>query len=78
MKQFNESQLRNNLICARARKGYTQSKVAELLNIHPRTLQRWENDPIKISIDDLKALSIVYSCKVSDFFMDCDDTQSVV
>ena len=70
MKSFDENQFRNNLVAYRVRKGLTQYRVAELLNVHPKTVGRWENNPTQISLETLDTLAIVYGIKVRDFFTD--------
>ena len=38
-----ESNLAKNIIAARKQAGLTQTKLAELVGVSPRTVQRWES-----------------------------------
>lgn len=70
MRKLDPVQMKNNMVSYRTRKGMTQDDVALVLNVHPKTVCRWENEPTKVSLDVLEAMAIIYGCEVQDFFMD--------
>lgn len=70
MKRFTPEQMKLNMVAYRIRRGLTQTDVAEALNVHPKTVGRWENEPGKVSLEVLNSLAILYNCQVRDFFVD--------
>ncbi|PGS80825.1 transcriptional regulator [Bacillus cereus] len=42
---------------ARLLKGYTQSQMANLLDVHPHTYMKWEHKPDTVTVGKAKAIS---------------------
>lgn len=51
--------------------GYTQEKVAELMNCSTTTISRLENGQQCMSVQNLIRLANVLETNVADFFIDC-------
>lgn len=66
----------NNLRSYRARVGYTQDKVAEILGISRITYCDYEVNPQKVKVEMLQQIADVLNCKLSDFFVENDVTYS--
>ena len=66
----------NNLRSYRARAGYTQDKVAEILGISRITYCDYEVNPQKVKVEMLQQIADVLNCKLSDFFVENDVTYS--
>lgn len=49
------------LEAARRNAGYSQSKAAKLLGVHPQTLASWEKDSSKLSYIEAKKLGNIYN-----------------
>lgn len=60
----------NNLRSYRARAGYTQDKVAEILGISRITYCDYEVNPQKVKVEMLQQIADVLNCKLSDFFVE--------
>lgn len=66
----------NNLRSYRARAGYTQDKVAEILGISRITYCDYEVNPQKVKVEMLQQIADVLNCKLSDFFAENNVTYS--
>lgn len=66
----------NNMKSYRARAGYLQEQVAELLGVSRATYCDYEVNPQKVKIETFKKLSEIYNCKLSDFFLETKVTFS--
>lgn len=66
----------NNLRSYRARAGYTQDKVAEILGISRITYCDYEVNPQKVKVEMLQQIADVLNCKLSDFFVENSVTYS--
>lgn len=66
----------NNMKSYRARAGYLQEQVAELLGVSRATYCDYEVNPQKVKIETFKRLSEIYGCKLSDFFLENQVTVS--
>lgn len=66
----------NNLRSYRARAGYTQDKVAEILGISRITYCDYEVNPQKVKVEMLQQIADVLNCKLSDFFVENNVTYS--
>lgn len=64
----------NNMKSYRARAGYLQEQVAELLGVSRTTYCDYEVNPQKVKIETFKKLSEIYNCKLSDFFLEAKVT----
>ena len=60
----------NNLRSYRARAGYTQDKIAEILGISRVTYCDYEVNPQKVKVEILQQIADVLNCKLSDFFVE--------
>ena len=60
----------NNLRSYRARAGYTQDKVAEILGITRTTYCDYEVNPQKVKVETLQQIADILNCKLSDFFVE--------
>lgn len=52
----------------RVRAGLSQDEAALKLNINKRTLQKWENDPTKLSVGVITKLSELYGIPTDYIF----------
>jgi len=59
----------NNLKSYRARIGYTQDKMAELLGVSRNTYCEYEVNPQKVKVETLQQIADILKCKLSDFFV---------
>lgn len=66
----------NNLKSCRIRMGYTQNKTAELLGITRVTYCDYEVNPQKVKVETLQQIADVLKCKLSDFFVETNVTES--
>lgn len=66
----------NNLKSYRIRAGYTQDKMAELLGISRVTYCDYEVNPQKVKVETLQQIADVLKCKLSDFFVEYNVTES--
>lgn len=66
----------NNLKSYRMRAGYTQDKMAELLGISRVTYCDYEVNPQKVKVETYQQIADVLNCKVSDFFVEFNVTNS--
>lgn len=53
----------------RAEHGYTQAKVAELLNISTSSYIHKENGDTQFSLDEVKRLLKIFNCQFEDIFL---------
>ena len=58
----------NNLKSYRMRLGYTQEKMAQILDISRNTYCDYEVNPQKLKIETLQDIADILQCKLSDFF----------
>ena len=68
----------NNIKSYRARLGYTQEKMAELLGISRNTYCDYEVNPQKVRVETLQQIADILMCKLSDFFAELNVTKSNV
>lgn len=66
----------NNMKSLRNRVGYTQDKMAELLNISRVTYCDYEVNPQKVKIEIFQQIADILKCKLSDFFVEYNVTNS--
>lgn len=66
----------NNIRSYRAKLGYTQDKVAELLSISRVTYCDYETNPQKVRVETLQQIADVLNCNLSDFFVESNVTNS--
>lgn len=66
----------NNLKMYRTRIGYTQEKIANILNISRATYCDYEVNPQKLKIETLQDIADVLKCDLSDFFVQISVTES--
>ena len=66
----------NNLKMYRTRIGYTQEKIANILNISRATYCDYEVNPQKLKIETLQDIADVLKCDLSDFFVQINVTES--
>lgn len=59
----------NNLKAYRARAGYTQEDVANLLGITRATYCNYEVNPAKVDVGTLQKIADILHCNLSDFFV---------
>lgn len=52
----------------RAEKGYTMEEIAEMLEIHRETLQKYENNPFSMGIGTLLKMLNIYEINTTYFF----------
>lgn len=63
------SYISNNLKSYRARAGYTQDKMAELLGISRVTYCDYELNPQRMKIELYQQIAELLNCELSDFFI---------
>ena len=61
-----------NLRSHRAKNGYTQDKVAELLNVSRTTYNDYEVNPQKVKVETYMKIAELFHCQLSDFFVEND------
>lgn len=66
----------NNLKSYRARMGYSQDQIADLLNISRATYCDYEVNPQKVKIETYVKIADILNCKLSDFFVHNNATNS--
>lgn len=66
----------NNIKSCRARAGYSQEQVADLLNISRATYCDYETNPKKVKVGTLQEIADVLNCNLTDFFMEIKVTNS--
>jgi len=66
----------NNIKSCRTRIGLSQEQTAEKLNVSRATYCDYEVNPQKVKIETLAKLSIIFKCKISDFFAEFNVTKS--
>ena len=57
---------KSRLAKARGANGFTQSQVAQKLNVNTSTISRWEQDDRAIRAKDLIRLAKLYECSIDD------------
>lgn len=60
----------NNIKSYRAKMGYTQEKMAELLGVTRQTYNDYEINPEKVKLETFKKIAYILNCKLSDFFVE--------
>ena len=53
----------------RVRAGLSQDEAAQKMNINKRTLQKWENDPTKLSVGTIARFSELYGIPTDYIFL---------
>ncbi len=66
----------NNLKMYRTRIGYTQEKVAKILNVSRATYCDYEVNPQKLKIETLQDIANIFKCDLKDFFVQFEVTES--
>lgn len=66
----------NNIKSYRTRMGYSQEKMAELMKISRATYCDYEVNTQKVKIETLQQIADILNCKLSDFFIEINVTQS--
>lgn len=66
----------NNMKSLRNRVGFTQDKMAKLLEISRVTYCDYEVNPQKVKIETFQQIADILKCKLSDFFVEYDVTES--
>ncbi len=66
----------NNLRSYRTRLGYTQEKMAKMLNVSRNTYNDYEVNPQKVRIETLQDIADILQCNLSDFFVQLNVTES--
>lgn len=69
MKTLDERKISQNIKAERIRAGFTQSEIANALNISRITYRRMEKTPKAYTFDKLETLANAFGCNVTDFFM---------
>lgn len=62
----------NNIKSYRAKMGYTQEKMAELLGVTRQTYNDYEINPEKVKLETFKKIACILNCKLSDFFVEAN------
>lgn len=60
--------MRSNMRAERVRNGFTVRKAAELLGVHPNTVERWERGAAEPMASSLVAMAQLYGC-TPDYLM---------
>lgn len=63
------SYISNNLKSYRARAGFTQEKMSEILGITRITYCDYETNPQKVKVETLQRIAEVLDCNLADFFI---------
>ena len=63
-----------NFKCARKQMGYSQKRVADMLNIHQSNVSDWENNISRPEYEKLIELSRIYDVSI-DELLKSDDNQ---
>ena len=66
----------NNMRSYRNRLGYTQEKMADLLNISRATYCDYEVNPSSVRIEVFKKMADILKCSLVDFFIPHNVTES--
>lgn len=66
----------NNMKALRARNGFKQEDVANILEVTRATYCGYETNPHKVPLEVIYKLSVIFKCKVSDFFVEYNVTES--
>lgn len=66
----------NNMKSYRARAGFSQDKMADLLGISRVTYCDYEVNPQKVKIETFQQIADILKCELSDFFIEFDVTKS--
>ncbi len=66
----------NNMKSLRARMGYSQDKMANLLGITRVTYCDYEVNPQKVKVETFQQIADILKCNLADFFMEIDVTNS--
>ena len=66
----------NNLKSYRTRLGYTQEKMAKILDISRNTYCDYEVNPQKLKIETLQDIADILRCDLADFFVQIKVTDS--
>ncbi len=66
----------NNMKSLRNRVGLTQDKMAELMEISRVTYCDYEVNPQKVKIETFQQIANILECKLSDFFVEYNVTNS--
>lgn len=70
------SYITNNIKSFRARAGYSQEQMAELLDVSRATYCDYEVNPQKVKVETLTNIADVLKCNLSDFFVEFKVTDS--
>lgn len=62
----------------RIRAGLSQIEAAKRMHISRQTLQRWENDPTKLSVSDINRISDFYKIPTDYIFFGPNTAFSVI
>jgi transcriptional regulator with XRE-family HTH domain len=62
----------------RSQRGWSQQNLADDMEIHISTIQRWEKDASKISYTELQKLATIFNLTVPDLLSYTDQLQSMV
>lgn len=74
--ETNEKQVSNNIKAILKRYDITQEKLAKMLDIHRRTAVSLVNHPFKYNINYLNKVADIIGCKINDFFIPLNLTDS--
>lgn len=66
----------NNLRSYRARAGYSQEQLAEILRVSRTTYCDYEVNPQKVKVETLQQIADILNCKLADFFVEINVTNS--
>lgn len=66
----------NNMKSLRMRNGLNQEDVANILNVTRVTYCGYETNPQKVPLETFYNLSLIFKCKISDFFVEYNVTNS--
>lgn len=66
----------NNIKSYRVKMGYTQEDMAEILGVTRKTYNDYEIKPEKVKVETYKKIAHVLNCKLSDFFVETNVTNS--
>ncbi len=65
-----------NIKSYRARMGYSQREVAEILGVSRNTYCDYEVRPQKVNVETLMKIANILKCELSDFFVEFDVAKS--
>lgn len=61
-------QFGEKLKALRSQKGMTQKELAEIINISPQAVSRWENNEVEPSLETLRRLAEIFDVSMDDLF----------